>query len=143
MSYLKVMALFAALALAMYGCGGDSSDESMSEKNYIVILKNVPSGVCESSIYRDTLKDYGFKGLKTEETEAETSCETYGKTNDGQYCAEADYDAGDVNCVVGFNEYSGNYDDLSFRKSNASADESSDLDIVTSTLTEAMQKAEK
>jgi len=142
MSYFKVAALCTLLMIGINGCG-DDSDESMSDKNYIVILKSVPSGVCESKLYRDTLKSYGFKGLKTEETSADTSCDTYGKINDGQYCAEADYDAGDVNCVVGFNEYSGNYDDLSFRKSNASANESSDLDIATSTLTEAMQQTEK
>ncbi len=128
--------------IGVNGCGGDS-DESMSDKNYIVILKSVPSGVCESKLYRDTLKSYGFKGLKTEETTADTSCDTYGKINDGQYCVEEDYDAGEVNCVVGFNEYSGNYDDVSFRKSNTSANESSDLDIVTGMLTEAIGKAKK
>ena len=142
MSYFKIAAVCVLLMIGVNGCGGDS-DESMSDKNYIVILKSVPSGVCESKLYRDTLKSYGFKGLKTEETTADTSCDTYGKINDGQYCVEEDYDAGEVNCVVGFNEYSGNYDDLSFRKSNTSANESSDLDIVTGMLTEAIGKAKK
>ena len=141
MSYLKILAFSTLLIAGISGCGGE--DESMSDKNYIVILKNVPSGICESTLYRETLKSYGFEDLLTEETTTDTSCDTYGKINDGQYCAEAPYDTGDVNCVVGFNGYSGNYDDLSFRKSNASAEESSDLDIVTSALTEAMQKAEK
>lgn len=142
MSYFKIAAVCVLLMIGVNGCGGDS-DESMSDKNYIVILKSVPSGVCESKLYRDTLKSYGFKGLKTEETTADTSCDTYGKINDGQYCVEEDYDAGEVNCVVGFNEYSGNYDDVSFRKSNTSANESSDLDIVTGMLTEAIGKAKK
>ncbi len=142
MSYLKIAAVCALFLIGVNGCGGDS-DESMSDKNYIVILKNVPSGVCESQLYRDTLKSYGFKGLKTEETTADTSCDTYGKSNDGQYCVEEDYDAGEVNCVVGFNEYSGNYDDVSFRKSNNAAQEGQDLDFVTSRVTEAMQKAQK
>ena len=142
MPYLKSIAFFTLLLIGISGCGGDS-EESMGEKKYIVILKNVPSGVCESAIYRNTLESYGFEDLLTEETTTDTSCDTYGKTNDGEYCAEVDYDAGDVNCVVGFNDYSGSYDDLSFRKRNAAIEESNDLDIVTSTLTEAMQKAEK
>ena len=142
MTYLKSITLLTLLLIGISGCGGDS-EEPMREKRYIVILKNVPSGVCESAIYRDTLESYGFEDLLTKETATDTSCDTYDKTNDGEYCAEAEYDSGDVNCVVGFNDYSGNYDDLSFRKSSDFVEESGDLDIVTHILTEAVQKIEK
>ncbi len=136
MSYFKIAVVCTLLMIGINGCGGDS-DESMSDKTYVVILKSVPTGVCESQLYRETLKSYGFKGLLTEETTSDTSCQTYGKTNDGQFCAEAEYGSGDVNCVVGFDEYSGSYDDLSFRK----RDNVDDLDIATNALINGLNSA--
>jgi len=143
MSYLKLLTCLASIAIVTSGCGDDGKKESLSDKKYIVILQDVPSGICESELYRSTLENYGFQDVLTKETSNDTNCETYGKTNDGQYCAIAEYDAGDVNCVVGFNGYSGSYDELSFRKTNSASVESNDLDIATTTLQEAMQKLQK
>ncbi len=128
-----------SLALLLSACGGGSSFDSMSDKDYIVILKNVPAGICESTLYRDTLKGYGFKGVLTEETTTETDCETYGKSNDGQYCAEEFYDNGEKNCVVGFDKFGNS--DISLRDKNAR--EYWDLDIATNTAAEQFFKEKK
>ncbi len=130
---------FLSLALLLSACGGFGSSDSMSDKDYIVILRNVPAGICESTLYRDTLKGYGFKGILTEETATDTSCETYGKSNDGQYCAEELYDNGEKNCVVGFDKFGSS--DVSLREKNAR--EYWDLDIATNTILEQFLKEKK
>lgn len=133
---MKKLFIIPALAI-LVGCGGSGSGNSMSDKKYIVVLKNVKSGVCESKEYRDILKSKGLIGLKTQETGTDTDCSTYGKTNDGQFCEEVYNSDGDKNCVVGFDDYNG---DASFRKtSQPNKTDISDLDPISVTVEETIQ----
>lgn len=101
------IALLSALLLS--GCGGggstDSNQNSMNDKKYIIILRDIRSGICESSEYRTELSS-AMGGLLTKETATDTSCSSYGKVNDGVECQEeiVPYEiSGDKNCVIGFN----------------------------------------
>jgi len=107
--------------LLLQGCGGDSDSvaNSIESKKYIVILKQVPSGICESSLYRDELKKQGLEGVVTKETDSSTSCSTYGRENDEETCAEQylSYDSSyDKNCVIGVDNI--NPDSISYRMTN-------------------------
>ena len=94
-------------ALLLSGCGGGGSDKNpMDSKNYIVILKNVPSGICESQIYRDLLSE-NLNGVITEERSNSVHCGDYGKNNDQIECGIEYYsgaESGNVACVVGADE---------------------------------------
>ena len=109
---IKYVGILLCAAVFFPGCGGGSSDSAadpISEKRYIAIVKNVQPGICETEVFRSQLQttlsqQYGFTvvNLLTEETAADTTCATYGKTNDGVYCAETYEGTGNVNCVIGF-----------------------------------------
>ena len=98
--------------LVLSGCGSSSSSkeksitERISDKNYIVILKGIASGICESTEYKDALKT-NFKELLTSEEPTTVTCATYGHTS--KTCDEGTYEGasnkGDVACVIGFNKY--------------------------------------
>jgi hypothetical protein len=90
-------------ALLLSGCGGGGGKtDPMNDKNYIVILKNVPSGICESPEYRNILSE-DLIGVLTEERSNTVSCGDYGKTNDQVECTIEYYSGvtGTVACVVG------------------------------------------
>ncbi len=126
MSKLLSIVTISALSIILTACGGGSSSSSIADKNYIVVLKEVPTGVCESQLYRDTLEGYGLEGVVTEETDTSSNCETYGKTNDGETCIEESYGTGDVNCIIGFDSYNGD-EEISYRGTN----EAKTLDLHT------------
>ena len=89
--------------LLLTGCGGGSDKNPMNDKNYIVILKNVPSGICESQAYRDILSE-NLRGVLTEERSNTVNCGNYGKQNDQVECGIEYYSGastGNVACVVG------------------------------------------
>ena len=119
---LKIVTLsILSTFLLLQGCGSDSgsSKNSIESKKYIVILKQVPNSICESSLYRDELKKQGLEGVVTKETESSTSCSTYGRENDGESCAEEylSYDSSyNKNCVIGVDNI--NPDSISFRLTN-------------------------
>jgi len=89
-------------ALLLSGCGGGSDKNPMNDKKYIVILKNVPSGICESQLYRDELSRE-LRGVLTEEKSNTVNCADYGKRNDEIECGIEYYSGatGNVACVVG------------------------------------------
>jgi len=89
-------------ALLLSGCGGGSDKNPMNDKKYIVILKNVPSGICESQLYRDELSRE-LRGVLTEEKSNTVNCGDYGKRNDEIECGIEYYSGanGNVACVVG------------------------------------------
>jgi len=91
-------------ALMLNGCGGGKKNSNpMNDKNVIVILKNVPSGICETQSYRDILSE-DFTGIITEEKSNNINCNDYGKKNDMIECGVENYTGpvtGNVACVVG------------------------------------------
>ena len=91
-------------ALLLSGCGGGGGNTNpISDKNYVVILKNVPSGICESQEYRNLLSQ-DFSGVITEERSNSVNCGDYNKKNDQIECAIDYYTGtttGNVACVVG------------------------------------------
>ena len=114
---IKKVGFFLGLSiLLLSGCGGGGSSkgensikDKISNKKYVVIMKNMPSDICESKDFKNALTSKGFTGIVTQETSNDAvSCETYGKRNDGRECDIADYrdydyaGSGDVNCVIGF-----------------------------------------
>jgi hypothetical protein len=91
--------------LLLSGCGGSSdSTDPMNDKNYIVIISDVAPAICESDEFQLALSDIGLRNFLTRETDNTTSCDTYGKNNNGDECAIDFSGTGDKNCVVGFNE---------------------------------------
>ncbi len=92
--------------LFFLSCGGSSSSNNIADKKYLIVIKDVPKGICESKKYKDYIKSHtDVEGLMTKETSGDTSCETYGRVNDGETCDEEYYtDIGSTegtNCVVG------------------------------------------
>lgn len=99
-----ILALFATLIVTI-GCGSDSS-ESIEDKENVVILQNIPAGVCESPEYSIALEAIGFSDYITKETSKDVTCEDYGKSTQDENCAIIPYysTATDtVNCVIGYN----------------------------------------
>jgi len=90
-------------ALLLSGCGGGSDKNPINDKKYIVILKNVPSGICESQLFKDRLSE-NLRGVLTEEKSNTVNCGDYGKKNDQVECDVEYYSGvttGNVACVVG------------------------------------------
>ena len=98
------LATIAVSALLLSGCGGGGGNSNpMNDKNYIVILKNVPAGICESQAYRDILSE-DLSGVLTEERSNNINCSDYGKKDDEIECGVRYYTGavtGNVACVVG------------------------------------------
>ncbi len=107
-SIFKTLMISTAIIL-VNGCGGGGSSPSITDKNYIIIMHDVPSGVCETTLFKDLLVDNGFVNPLSSEEDDSVSCATYGR--DSSTCAEdsiANYDPtliGDVACVVGFDDF--------------------------------------
>ena len=85
---------------------GSNSNESIEDKENIVILQNIPAGVCESPEYSIALEKIGFSDYITKETGKDVSCEDYGKSTQDGNCAIIPYYStvtDTVNCVIGYN----------------------------------------
>ena len=86
------------------GCGGnEDNNNAMNSKEVVVILKDVPSGICESEEFRNILSEQ-FTGIITEEKPNTVTCADYEKTNDNRECGieyYTDINRGNVACVVG------------------------------------------
>jgi hypothetical protein len=107
-------------ALLLLGCGSSgnkangtevsgyevSAAQIMSNKAAILVYQNVSSGVCESEDFKTLLYNKGYRDFITQETANNTTCATYGKRV-GNYCGQSILNSGNVNCVVGFNNYVG------------------------------------
>ena len=105
MKNLGLATIIATSIVLLAGCGGSSGDsDPMNEKNYIIVVTSVPSGICESTAFTNELNNLGLRDFITRETDNTTSCVTYGKVNDGLECAMEFNGRGNVNCVVGFND---------------------------------------
>jgi len=126
------LTVLAISTLALSGCGSSSSSkektitERISDKNYVVILKGVVSGICESTEYKDALKA-NFKDLLTSEEPRTVTCATYGHTS--QTCDESIYEGsnkGNVACVIGFNRY--------IEKTTQKVSQSIDLNVALDTM---------
>lgn len=89
--------------LLLSACGSNNSDP-MNNKKYIYIFTHVQTGRCESTEFSTSLEDAGLIAFIVRETDSTTSCETYGKKNDGITCFEDFIDVGNFNCVIGFDQ---------------------------------------
>ena len=101
---MKNIILLAAMAL-LIGCGGSNSNKSIEDMQNIIIVKNIPKGVCESYEYKVALEAIGFNDYKTKETKDNVSCEDYGHSTEDKNCAIMwYYPSSDdiINCVIGY-----------------------------------------
>ena len=98
--------LIPILVLIMLTACGSNSSDSLEDKQNIVILQNIPAGVCESPEYSVALEAIGFNDYITKETSEDVSCEDYGKSTQDGNCAIIPYYStlkDTVNCVIGYN----------------------------------------
>jgi len=99
MKYLLIFITFLLL-----GCGSNSSD-NIEDKPNIVIVKNMPRGVCTSSEYKVLLSTIGFNDYIVEEIDQDVNCEDFGKSQDSGNCAIIPYYStikDTTNCVIGY-----------------------------------------
>ena len=102
MKNLSLVTIATSIVL-LTGCGRGSDKNPMNDKKVIAILKNVPSGICESQVFRDNLSE-DYRGLLTEERRNTVNCGDYGRKNNGIECAVGYYSGtytGNVACVMG------------------------------------------
>jgi len=111
---IKILGLTSIVlsSLILSGCGGEDKKNPLNDKNYIIILEAVPAGLCESDEFRADISDLGLGDVITEETNDNTSCKTYGKTNDDIECATSYVSQGPKNCVIGFDNIPSGYSGL-------------------------------
>lgn len=112
---IKKLALtgVALSALLLSGCGGGGgSSDPMNDKNYIGIFNDTPAGVCESAEFSQILIELGLSNFITRETDASTTCATYGKTNNDVECTTDYIGGGTANCVIGFDNIPAGYNGL-------------------------------
>ena len=98
--------LFLLGALMIVTACVSNSIDSIEDKQNIVILKNIPAGVCESPEYSVALEAIGFNDYITKETSEDITCEDYGKSIQDGNCAILPYYStlkDTVNCVIGYN----------------------------------------
>jgi len=115
---------------------GSQRDNAISNKKYVAIIKNVPSDICELSVFRNKLSQT-YTDIVTAEKSNNTTCRDYGKRRDGIECAVSYYTGtapGHVACVVGSNGKKGNYKQSKIvEKSSFIVGESSFMDIIDTT----------
>ena len=100
----SILILITAL-ISITACGSNSN-ETLEDKENIVILQNIPAGVCESTEYSVALEAVGFSDYITKETSKDVTCEDYGKSVQDGNCAIMPYYStvkDTVNCVIGYN----------------------------------------
>jgi len=96
--------LIAITLLGLFGCGQSSSD-SLEDKQNIIILQNIPKGVCESPEYKAALDVAGLSDYVVKETSEDVNCQTYGKSQEDGNCAIIPYYStlkDTTNCVIGY-----------------------------------------
>jgi len=87
----------------LIGCG--SSGGNIEDKQNIIILQNIPKGVCQSPEYQVTLTTIGFNDYTVEEVDGKIGCEDYGKSQADGNCAVIPYYSPltDVtNCIIAY-----------------------------------------
>ena len=100
---MKNILLFSLLVIVL-GCGS-SNENSIKDMQNIIIVKNIPKGVCESSEYKLALEAIGFTNYKVQERDGDITCEDYEKSVEDHNCAVIPYYSPlqDVtNCVIGY-----------------------------------------
>ena len=101
---MKNIFLLATLAI-LFGCSGADSNKSIEDMQNVIIVKNIPEGVCESYEYKVALETIGFTDYKTKETNKSVTCEDYGHSKEDKNCAIMWYypSSEDItNCVIGY-----------------------------------------
>ncbi len=97
------MKLFVILNIfLLVGCG---SSGKIEDKQNIVILKNIPKGVCQSPEYQVALSAVGFNDYAVEEIDDDITCEDYGKSQAEGNCAIIPYFSpltDLTNCVIAY-----------------------------------------
>lgn len=102
---MKAIITLCTILIVATGCSPESN-ENISDKENIVIVQNIPAGVCESSEYSIALEAIGFNDYITQETNKDVTCEDYGKSTKEKNCAIIPYYTtltDTVNCVIGYN----------------------------------------
>jgi len=117
---LTLLSTLLASTLLFTACGSDKKTKGkdpMSKKNYIVIMTEVVSGICESAGYKHSvLTELQLTNAMFRETANNTSCQSYGKTNNGIRCEMIYVGGGNKNCVIGFdNAYEKTIQDINHK----------------------------
>ncbi|CAA6810620.1 MAG: Unknown protein [uncultured Sulfurovum sp.] len=94
MKIIKISAI-ALSAILLSACGGGSSNkektitEQIKERDAIAIIHNSPSAICTSQELKDELYiETGALDIIASSEPNTVNCEYYGRTNDGNTCAE-------------------------------------------------------
>ncbi len=102
---MKTIFTLGVTLIAITACNTNSSD-NLEDKSNIIILQNIPAGVCESPEYSVALESIGFNDYITKEISTDVTCEDYGKSVQDKNCAILPYYStlkDTVNCVIGYN----------------------------------------
>ena len=141
---IKKLSLLTLIAgtLMFSACGSSKDSKSITEKitdkNYVIILKKIATGICESTEYRNALKP-NFTDALTSEESLSVTCATYGKSS--KYCTEGDYAGateatGNVACVIGYNKF---IEKSSQKQNNTNMSDTNSLDIAQSAYIEVAE----
>jgi len=95
---LEFVAVLSILLLS--GCGGGDSTKSIADSKVVVIMQNVESGYCETSLFKNALEEKGLSNVVTKEVSSGATCADYGKI-DGQNCGYTDQNEGNRDCIIG------------------------------------------
>jgi hypothetical protein len=81
----------------------------ITEKDYVLIVKNAQPDVCESSSFKDFVLKKGFINPIFKEETNSITCATYDKRNDDNECTIVYAEnKSDVACVIGYDGYQSN-----------------------------------
>ena len=103
----QIGAVLLALGITFItGCGGSNGG---SDKKYVLIMHDSPSGVCEAPLFIDSLEREGFKDFDTHEYGNNTKdCWNYPNSECREEWFDEDLDgAVPADCVIRFNGFSG------------------------------------
>jgi hypothetical protein len=100
---IKEMGLAMLTAFALLGCASDSSD-TMNDKKFVHILQDIQGEMCQSDEIASQLSLLEMHEFVVRKTDNETTCETYGKIDDGFFCSIESIGGGESNCVIGLNK---------------------------------------
>jgi len=86
------------------------SNREISEKKYVVIVKNTKAGICESASQKEKIISAGAINPIFKEEFRNVTCATYDKTDDGSDYSECtivqpENDRGNATCIIGFDDF--------------------------------------
>lgn len=100
---IKNIRLAILTAFALLGCVSENSD-TMNSKKFVHILQDIQGEMCQSDEIASQLSLLQMHEFIVRKTDNQTTCETYGKINDGVFCSIESIGGGESNCVIGLNK---------------------------------------